>query len=56
LADRLAAFYAVHQPDKVGDTAKIEKTAKKYADDESPLNAALQKKYGVDLATFVAPP
>merc|ERR1712028_149701 len=55
LVDRLTAFYAVHQPDKLEKPESIAKAATKYEGNEGMLNGALAKKYGVDLTTFKAP-
>merc|ERR1711865_57621 len=55
LVDRLTAFYAVHQPDKLEKPESIAKAATKYEGNEGTLNGALAKKYGVDLTTFKAP-
>jgi len=49
LAEKLEAFYAKHNPEKVSSAAE---TAKKFKKTPKKLEAALKKKYGEGLENY----
>ena len=50
LEEKLLAYYAIHQPDKLEDKGQVARVAGKMSGMEEKLNAALRKKYGTDLS------